>query len=434
MDYNVPGVYVEEVSTLPPSVAGVATAIPAFVGYTEKALNKNGVALPANEVVVKRIDTFLEYEQFFGSQPKLAKFALEGGVIKRKAATGSSDAGELHSHLMYYALRMFFDNGGGSCYIVSVGRYDTAAGTANAISASEIQAGIAKLEEFDEPTLVVLPDAVNLPEADYYNSCVQVLNQCNDLKDRFGIFDVLSADTDASSFRQNIGSNHLKYGAAYTPYLNTSLAYQYDDADVNLGSDFYSYNSGANGFLVVYKASDAGSITPKIEVTTGAGSTTFDTVEDGTDISLTINAATSADANAVLTAWAASGNSSKYNIIIVGDGSKTVATKNSASMTTTGAVSLANIKEVYTALYNQTKASMREQRVVLPSSAAIAGVYASVDRDRGVWKAPANVSVNSVIEPSRTITNAQQGRLNVDATSGKSINVIRSFSGRGTLV
>ena len=34
--YKTPGVYVEEISTLPPSVAEVSTAIPAFFGYTEK--------------------------------------------------------------------------------------------------------------------------------------------------------------------------------------------------------------------------------------------------------------------------------------------------------------------------------------------------------------------------------------------------------------
>ena len=32
--YKTPGVYIEESSTLPPSVAEVATAIPAFIGYT----------------------------------------------------------------------------------------------------------------------------------------------------------------------------------------------------------------------------------------------------------------------------------------------------------------------------------------------------------------------------------------------------------------
>ena len=33
--YQTPGIYVEEVSTLPPSVAAVSTAIPAFLGFTE---------------------------------------------------------------------------------------------------------------------------------------------------------------------------------------------------------------------------------------------------------------------------------------------------------------------------------------------------------------------------------------------------------------
>ncbi len=31
-----PGVYVKEIRTLPPSVAGLDTAIPVFIGYTEK--------------------------------------------------------------------------------------------------------------------------------------------------------------------------------------------------------------------------------------------------------------------------------------------------------------------------------------------------------------------------------------------------------------
>ena len=33
--YKTPGVYVEEITKLPPSVAEVDTAVPAFVGYTE---------------------------------------------------------------------------------------------------------------------------------------------------------------------------------------------------------------------------------------------------------------------------------------------------------------------------------------------------------------------------------------------------------------
>ena len=38
MEYKTPGVYVEEITTLPPSVAEVETAIPAFIGYTETGI------------------------------------------------------------------------------------------------------------------------------------------------------------------------------------------------------------------------------------------------------------------------------------------------------------------------------------------------------------------------------------------------------------
>jgi uncharacterized protein len=72
-------------------------------------------------------------------------------------------------------------------------------------------------------------------------------------------------------------------------------------------------------------------------------------------------------------------------------------------------------------------------RLVLPPSGAIAGVYARVDRERGVWKAPANVSLNRVSAPDVKIDDREQEDLNV-AQSGKSINAIRSFKGKGVLV
>ncbi|MDB2463154.1 phage tail sheath subtilisin-like domain-containing protein, partial [Algibacter sp.] len=70
----------------------------------------------------------------------------------------------------------------------------------------------------------------------------------------------------------------------------------------------------------------------------------------------------------------------------------------------------------------------------MPPSGAMAGIYTSVDNNRGVWKAPANISINHVIKPTVEISNAEQALLNVDAVSGKSINAIRSFPGKGILV
>jgi hypothetical protein len=69
-----------------------------------------------------------------------------------------------------------------------------------------------------------------------------------------------------------------------------------------------------------------------------------------------------------------------------------------------------------------------------PPSGAIAGIYALVDGQRGVWKAPANVSLTGVIAPTYALDSDDTDNLNVDATAGKSVNAIRSFVGKGTLV
>ncbi len=80
------------------------------------------------------------------------------------------------------------------------------------------------------------------------------------------------------------------------------------------------------------------------------------------------------------------------------------------------------------------RAALADRYLIMPPSGAVAGVYAWTDTNRGVWKAPANMSLADVIEPMIKLDNAHQDTLNVDATSGKSINAIRSFAGKGTLV
>jgi phage tail sheath protein FI len=70
----------------------------------------------------------------------------------------------------------------------------------------------------------------------------------------------------------------------------------------------------------------------------------------------------------------------------------------------------------------------------MPPASAMAGVYAAVDDSRGVWKAPANASINSVIQPTIQCPDKDQEQLNVDVTAGKSINVIRQFLGKGPMV
>ena len=84
-------------------------------------------------------------------------------------------------------------------------------------------------------------------------------------------------------------------------------------------------------------------------------------------------------------------------------------------------------------LFNLAKTAIRNEPLILPPSPLVAGQYAQVDSTRGVFKAPANVALASVIGPTVTITSAEQEGLNID-TSGKSINAIRAFTGKGTLI
>lgn len=85
-------------------------------------------------------------------------------------------------------------------------------------------------------------------------------------------------------------------------------------------------------------------------------------------------------------------------------------------------------------LYKTAVGKIYDEASKLPPSGAIAGIYAQVDGSRGVWKAPANVSVSNIVKPWVKIDNDQQENLNVDPVGGKSVNAIRTFPGQGNLV
>jgi phage tail sheath protein FI len=69
----------------------------------------------------------------------------------------------------------------------------------------------------------------------------------------------------------------------------------------------------------------------------------------------------------------------------------------------------------------------------VPPSAAVAGIWASVDAQRGVWKAPANVALAAGLEPAYPINTHEQEGMNAPA-DGFAINAIRAFPGKGVLI
>jgi len=331
--YKTPDVYIEEISVFPPSVAEVETAVPAFIGHTEKAVSKTGADLTT---VPTKIYSLKDYELYFGfpndDQINVTYTPSTGGVVVDEPDP---------TYIMYYSVKMFFDNGGGKCYIVSVGNY------AVAQTAALFNGGLDVLALEDEPTLIVIPEAVKLSDVNNYKSVItHALLQCGTLGDRFAIVDVYHGtdpDIDLDTDRDLIVSPWLKYGAAYYPFIKTALNYY---------------------------------VTP---------------LEDNVVVTIT-------------------------------------------GVVLPPTVTLADLGEDDTRAYNLIKAELTSHFITLPPSGAVAGVYAATDNARGVWKAPANVPLADVVEPVVKLDNAHQDDMNVDATAGKSINAIRAFAGKGTLV
>ena len=263
---NPPGIYIEEISVFPPSVAQAETTIAIFIGCTEKAI-ENGASLLQTP---KQVQSLIEYQNFFG---------------------GAAIAG--NSFCLYESIRLFFDNGGGKCYIISTGNY------ANPVSFADLHTGLLNSQTVPASVLV-MPDAVYLPAAqDFFALQQNMLQQCAELRTRFAILNTREPSqhvfNDIQHFRDGTGSDNLSWGATYYPWLV-----------------------------------------------------------------------------------------------------------------------LNNAKKI-------------------PPCGAIAGIYAKTDNSRGVWKAPANVSVNGISGLTNSITDALQNNMNVH-DSGKSINAVRFFTGKGFLV
>lgn len=363
--YKTPGVYIQEISKFPPSVAQVETAIPAFIGYTEKAMVRgrdlHAGAQPVIEAV--RITSLLEYTETFGTTLPEKGITVtikeqtdeQGLAVLSRQVIGSIAAPPTFN--MYYAMQAFFANGGGPCYIVSVGKIEAE----GVLEAAALKKGLAEVAKEDEVTLLLFPESNGLNDSDRADIFGAALEQCGLLQDRFVIMSVPvikdeGLERSVASFRNlSLPLDNLKYGAAYLPDIETVLNHEYTPEEITL---VHKQLSSSN-------TEDPGDF-------------------DGQKMSALMPAGTS-------------------------DGGGN------------------------TVLFNLVKAAIDAIPLTLPPCALVAGQYAKVDNTRGVFKAPANVALASVVKPILKITNAEQDDLNVH-TSGKSINAIRSFTGKGTLI
>ncbi len=448
---KVPGVYVQEITTLPPSVAAVETAIPAFLGYTEIASDAAGDSLVDQPV---RISSQIEYEAIFGYGPPTAVTEVEldaaGNFIRSDLSV---------RYYLYDAIRLYFANGGGDCYVVSTGAYSfvgvTAPGTGNAeIDAANFTGSGRALEaiaKVDEPTLLLFPDMAATDTTALTDVQKAALLQCGDLQDRFTICDLIREDTanrpttsepPGQNFRDTIGVNFLSYGAVYTPWLKTKLFHPVDypllenitisfaDGSTLTGFDHTQLHNDDTDILSFMRIGRAKAVHADIQLNAPADAsaltTALDELEGSPPYTPLPDAVTDArsDLDAAIAAYDNTDPGTLTDLegaFEVYDAALTVAYNPDAN--------LRRLFPIYGTVANGIENDISFQ----PPSGAVAGIYARVDAARGVWKAPANESVIGVIGPDIRYTQSQLGNLNVH-TTGKSINAIRAFPGRGTLV
>lgn len=354
-DYKTPGVYIEEISKFPPSIAAPETALPVFIGHTEKA-EREGHALTHTPT---RISSQTEYELFFGGGPaRTVTLRVDAGQQLIEAT-----ADQLF--YLYDSIRLFFANGGGPCLIVSVGNYG------DEVSPARLTNGLNAVSTHPEPTLLAMPDLVLCHEAHTLEAAA--LAQCAQAPNRFAVFDIGYAKdaeafaTKTDQFKQRLGTEHLKYGAAYGPWLVTNL-------------------SGVKALNQLTFTSEGATVSPE------------SLAQDERMRALITQIHEAEEKNSALCA------------------------------------------QLFQQLYNQYAQARQWIDTAnfalntLPPCGAVMGVYAEVDRNRGVWKAPANVSLNGVMQLVFELNNQQQETYNIDVNSGKSINLLRSFTGKGFLI
>ncbi|MEM9598190.1 MAG: phage tail sheath C-terminal domain-containing protein [Acidobacteriota bacterium] len=561
MAYKTPGVFVEEISTFPPSVVPVETAIPAFVGYTEMATGPGGEDL---RFVPTRVRSLLDFETRFGGDFSPDDYEVEVDLGSGNAVGPATPrvGGADRRYYLYGCLRHFYANGGGPCYVVSVGSYADAPALGDTATPAGLLGGLSRVERVDEPTLLAFPDGVSLDAAELGSLQGAALAQCGKLGDRFLVADLRGGDREATlasdpvaDFRQNVGTNHLRFGAAYYPWLRSIYTPEVrfrdlrlvDTADAPIPDGTLDVLTGDADLDALVPAvrdadADAASVVAAVDISgmQGADPLTLDrdsfrrlgehfaelhellrqtpgtpvaavrqrfgnlirlpralalalrTLETATlpaDIAqavghlrsdATLAAAvvqlialeknanvrasisttrTVADAEADYatldgTPWIAPNANAQAVVADPTDfsGGNVRATALAAASALQApfdalAAALTSIFDAAEFLADEAQRALFEGHPVyrgvadgvrrtvalLPASGALAGVYAATDRGRGVWKAPANVSLTDVVGPALKVNDRDQEGLNVHST-GKSVNALRAFTGKGTLV
>lgn len=391
-----PGVYINEVSGFGNAVTPVATAVPAFIGYTPQASYEG----KSYKNVPQKISSFSQFQAIYciPNPPAPASPAKQYNpdyyLVKESSQPEKGDYMQIEGdyyaivpdpntiYYMYNSIMLFFENGGGDAYIVSVGGYGAPSGNPMTpgdqiinpnVHLSDLMNGLALLKNEEEPTMYICPEATLLPVAANGTLMQEMLLQNTEMGTAISILDVIGGrnpdpttyTNDIETFRNNVGANGLKFGTAYYPFVGTTI----------MQSTAIDYTNLFGG--------DTKQLEPLINPPSAPNQTV----------------------SAILA------NLDKF----------TVSQNNNA---------LINASKTYGLIIKH----VLNDANILPPSGGMAGVITKTDNEVGPWQAPANTSMVGAASLPIRLSSSQQENLNVDAVSGKSINAIRFFNGLGILI
>jgi phage tail sheath protein FI len=463
-----PGVYITEFDAFPTTIIGVATTVPIFIGYTETACDPSTGKPVYLEAVP--LSSMADYNRYFGGAYNargVVATAVSGGETDFQAlswdgsanspgyagysvATSVTPAGDMTfvpQFNLYAAMELFFANGGGNCFLVSVANYWGAtsttpptSGSPAAVDAKDLLAGLAVSNEIRGGTMLVVPDACLLVEADakgaptyagYQSVVVEMLRQSATLQDRVAILDLPGAldpaNWSAEAMQQSAeafytaiapAADAFSYGAAYGPALQSSLLAKTDISFANL-----SGNAAGTALMNNLLTSQAQSLyAPEAGA---SGGTSFPPAF--VDIAAHVAAA-------FPVAGASPIASDPANIVGVAQG--LAVSMPGAVAVPTDSAGIAALDQYLLAalpLLRNIQQILADKLNVAPPSGALAGIWTLNDANHGVWNAPANMALNQVLAPKVLLNDTQQADYNVPS-NGNAINILRQFVGRGTVV
>ncbi|MFZ6721314.1 phage tail sheath C-terminal domain-containing protein [Undibacterium sp. Ji49W] len=378
--------YSADVASFTGHVVQAATGIPLFIGYTQTA-TEDGKSIVGQPISITSLE---EYARIFGGAAQVEyDYVSLTQAYPPYAVNAATPA-----FLLYPGLQMFFSNGGGTCYVLSLGTYADVISNGSVFSKEAYTAALAGLAGLPEPDTLVLPDAVYLALDDWASVSQTALRLCSETQNLVYILDVLNGylPSDGSSkdpitggtgnggFYKvaGLGEDFNQYGVSYYPWLNTNV--------VSVSSIDYTWISAAS-----------------------------------------------------LPQFSADLATEALELFALQPADKLQAYLTTLVDTLAQAADPATVRQRHlglqaaSPLYRQTMQNLATSVNLLPPSSALAGVYTRNDATSGVFHAPANTSIINAISPAVMLDDSQQAKINVPL-NGLAVNAIRVFPNFGMLI